>query len=96
MTLEEDRARYLAALHAMQSGVAMEENYDPGPTSPKHLRVGVNSAMVEHGALIGLLMVKGVITAEEYYEALADRMEAERDAFAERISRRTGGNVRLV
>jgi hypothetical protein len=81
-TPEQATARYRAAAHAMQSGVAMKMNHDGGPqrgeTSPKHLRVGVNSAMVEHSALVRLLMAKGVITEDEYLTALADAMEAEK------------------
>lgn len=65
---------YNQALHGMQTGVAIEQkglNPDAsGPTSPKHLRVGVNSAMVETAALALLLMEKGVFTEEEYSEAL--------------------------
>jgi hypothetical protein len=76
------RDRYLAALHAMQTGVAFKMHRDPGETSPKHLRVGVNSAMVEYAALVKLLIAKGIITEDEHYAALADAMEAERDFYA--------------
>lgn len=76
-TPEQARARYVAAAHAMQSGVAVKMQHDPAETTPKHLRVGVNSAMVEHSALTLLLVDKGVITEAEYYTALADAMERE-------------------
>ena len=36
----------------------------------KVLRVGVNSAMVDHAALVRLLIAKGIFTLEEYEEAL--------------------------
>lgn len=87
--------RYVAATHAMQSGVAMKMNYDPSETTPKHLRVGVNAAMVEHSALARLLVRKGVITEEEYAAALADGMEAERDMYQQWLQQRLGGNIRL-
>ena len=53
--------------------------------------MGINAAMVEHGALIGLLLEKRLITMEEYYKALADKMEEEVQSYAERLP----GNVRL-
>lgn len=71
------RRRYVAAAHAMQTGVAYVMEKDPSETTPKHLRVGVNSAMVDHGALAKLLIEKGIITEDEYFEALAEIMEAE-------------------
>lgn len=69
---------YKAAAHAMQSGVAMKMNYDPGgETSRKHLRVGVNSAMCDIAALATLLLRKGVIGRAEYEDAVATAMEEE-------------------
>jgi len=70
--------RYEALCHAMQSGVA----YFAGDgiskdMTPKHLRVGVNSALVDSSALARLLMRKGVIGEVEYYEALVEGMEDE-------------------
>mgnify|MGYP001109260242 CR=1 FL=1 len=67
---------YEAAMHGMQSAVAFEMNL-PGrrsATEPKHLRVGVNSAMIDSATLARLLIAKGLFTAEEYAEAL--RLEA--------------------
>lgn len=72
-----DLKRYLAALHAMQSGVATEMQYHSAPTEPKHLRVGINSAMSDHQALAKLMIDKGIITMAEYEKAIADAMEAE-------------------
>lgn len=76
-TLEEANARYARALHAMQTGVAVKMLHDPHETQPKHLRVGINSAMSNMGGLVTLLMDKGIITREEYYSAVADAMERE-------------------
>ena len=95
MSLEESQARYRAAMHAVQSGVAAKMEYDGGETSPKQLRVGVNSAMVEFGALAGLLMRKGVISEEEFHEALADAAEAEQRLYERWLSERTGAHIRL-
>lgn len=87
-----DVERYVAKAHAMQTGVklklmaelagAMGERAE---TSPKHLRVGVNSAMVETGALVKLLMAKGVFTEAEWYKTLADGMEAEVEKYADEL-----------
>jgi len=79
------RQRYLDAAHAMQTGVAFTMHADPGETDPKHLRVGINTAMVEHGALVGLLIAKRLFTIEEYYKALADMMEIEVQTYAEKL-----------
>lgn len=70
-------ARVTAAQHAMQSGVAMELQHDPSSGSPKHLRVGVNTALVDTAALAKLLIAKGLITENEYLGALAAGMEEE-------------------
>jgi hypothetical protein len=76
------RARYRAAIHAMQSGVAATMGDE---TTPKHLRVGVNSAMSDHGALVRLLISKGVFTYDEYMVAIADAMEDEKAAYERRL-----------
>ena len=83
--------RYLDAAHAMQSGVAMNLNYEQDEASPKSLRVGVNSAMVEHGALVKVLTAAGIITDEQYFEALADGMEAEVESYRMKIQERFPG-----
>lgn len=69
--------KYLEAAHAMQSGVAMMMNYDTADTEPKHLRVGINSAMVSDAALVRLLIKKGLITMEEFQESLTEEMNRE-------------------
>lgn len=89
-------SEYVALSHAMQSGVAMEMNYHPNPTSPKHLRVGVNSAMVEHAALVRLLVSKGIITDEEYCKALRDGMKEEVSVYQKRLSEHFGREVTLA
>jgi hypothetical protein len=76
-SLEEATARYNAAAHAMQTAVAVKMQHDGKETEPKHLRVGVNSALSNAGGLVTLLIDKGVITREEYYTAMADAMERE-------------------
>ncbi len=80
-----DQDRYLAAAHAMQTGVALEMQQHSQPTEPKHLRVGINVAMCDHAALVRLLIDKGVISDAEYMKALADEMEREVENATRRI-----------
>lgn len=82
---EELMHRYAAAAHGMQSGVAMMMNHDAKATEPKHLRVGVNSAMSDAGALAKLLIAKGIFTEEEYLVAVCEGMEAERDTYTAKV-----------
>lgn len=73
-----DKERYMAAAHAMQSAVKFEiETGAASDATPKGLRVGVNSAMVETGTLVKILTDKGVFTIDEWWSALADMMENE-------------------
>jgi hypothetical protein len=80
------------AMHAMQSGVhaTMMRMGGPGAgdTSPKHLRVGVNSAMVQVTALVRLLVKKGLITVAEYEAELVDEMNAEADRYEAELGAR--------
>lgn len=83
-----ERERYLAALHAMQSGVAFLNAAKD--LEPKHLRVGVNAAMSDLGGLATLLIEKGIITRDEYEKALADAMEREADSYRQRLAEHYG------
>lgn len=92
--LDELRQRYYALAHAMQTGVAYRA--DKRDQDPKHLRVGINSAMVDHGALVGLLLKKGIITDEEYYEALCEAMKREVDSYRQHLADQWGYPVEKV
>jgi hypothetical protein len=48
-------------------------------TEPKHLRTGIDITKSDQGALATLLIEKGVITEAEYFKALADGMEREKE-----------------
>lgn len=89
----DDRERYEAAAHGMQSGVAAMMRRGHPETESKHLRVGVNSAMCDHAALVRLLMAKGLFSEEEYNKEIADEMERERERYELRIS--PDGRVKL-
>ena len=90
-----DADRYVAAAHAMQSGVAAEHARGSRDGEPKHLRVGVNSALVNDRALAELLIAKGVFTEDEYVAAVADAMEAEAAAYEARLTEQLGTRVTL-
>ncbi len=76
---EKNIERYTTAMHGVQTGVKFEMQHETreGPTSPKHLRVGINSAMVNDEAVANLLIDKGIFTRSEYLKYLADAAEAE-------------------
>lgn len=74
MSIDEDRHRYIAAAHAVQTAIAATRGRD---TEPKHLRVGIDITKSDQGALSELLIKKGIITREELIKALADAMERE-------------------
>lgn len=86
---------YVGAAHAMQSGVAFKMAEDPSETSPKHLRVGVNSAMVETSAIVKLLVEKKIITQDEFAEALTAGMNAEADRYEVELTALLGRKVTL-
>lgn len=87
----DDAHRYVDALHAVQSGIQAEMEFDSGETTPKHLRVGVNAAHCDHAALVRLLMNKGLFTEDEYRKELADEMEREKRRYEDRLSRHYNG-----
>jgi hypothetical protein len=93
--LKELKARYEAVGHAMQSGVEYLRHNDPSETESKHLRVGVNMAMCEAGAIVNLLVEKGFFTYEEYYERLIEFIERDVASYQEKLKAIYGGEVSL-
>jgi len=87
---------YEKLCHAMQTGVAMKMHYDPTDASPKHLRVGVNSALCDSAALARLLISKGVFTEAEYEQAITDEMRREVARYKEELINRFGVRVELL
>jgi hypothetical protein len=88
-------ARYLAAAHAVQSGIAFLMQRNPRLGEAKHLRVGIDTMKVEQGGLAALLIAKGVFTEVEYYEAMADAMEREKAMDEAQLSKMYGRPVSL-
>ena len=92
---DDDMGRYLDAGHAVQSGVAMEHELGGTDGSPKHLRTGINMALVGQAAIARLLIDRGIFTEDEYLEALADEAEREVARYEARLSAKTGTRVTL-
>lgn len=80
---------YLRLAHAIQSGVAYST--DPAVKDPKHLRTGIDLRAVEHGALVQLLIDKGVIELGEYHDALLKAMREEIARVEAELTRQYGG-----
>jgi hypothetical protein len=76
-----DEARYKSALHAMQTGVAIDLERGSNSATPKHLRVGINAAMCDHAALVRLLVDIGLITYEQHAKYIADEAEREKERY---------------
>jgi len=93
--IDELKNQYLQLAHAMQSGVAAMMDVDDNATRAKHLRVGVNSAMVETSTIATLLVKKGVITEEEWFEGLIEMMRKEVLMYEKRLSEKFGKVIKL-
>lgn len=95
MDIEQKKAAYLNLTHAMQSGVAMEMNYDREPTEPKHLRVALNTVLCQNAALVRLLMEKGIITEDEYWTQMLIAIIEEVDRYEASLRELIGGSITL-
>lgn len=92
-----DFTKYSKLVHALQSGVArLQEIEGPdGETSPKALRVAVNSNMVEFSALVQILVDKGVVEPMEFEKMLFAMLEVEVRKYEKSIAAKTGQEVKL-
>jgi hypothetical protein len=76
---------YRDALHGVQSAISYEMEMGIGrATHPKHLRVGVDSAMISDAAVVRLLIEKGVFTEEEFEESLRLQANYELDSYQQK------------
>ncbi len=82
--------------HAMQSGVAMKMNYDPQETQPKHLRVGVNMAMSQIGAIQKILIDKGIISESDMFDVMTQFLQMEVDSYKENLKQHFGRVIDLA
>lgn len=105
--MEDERKRekqtYRSLLHAMQSGVLIsaqldgyvDSNYPRNDLSPKHLRVGIDSALVSLDALVSLLVDSGTFTQDEWNRALNKAMKKEVETYEQKLTERIGTKVVL-
>lgn len=88
--------RYEAAMHAVQTGIALLIARGRDLATPKHLRVGINSAMVTDNAIATLLIGKGVFTEPEYRDALAAAAEREHAMILDEVRRHYGDGIDIA
>lgn len=86
---------YNALCHAMQSGVAAKQFVSGSETQPKHLRVGINNALVSQAVTVKLLVDKGIITDLEYFTALRDAMRLEVESYEKFLSDQHQTTIKL-
>lgn len=72
---------YEAAQHAMQTGVAITEQQNGKDMTPKSLRVGINTILCNHAALVHMLIKKGLFTEEEYAKEISEVMKEEQHRY---------------
>jgi len=95
---ENQGRRYEAAMHKIQSAIAYALANGDEMASPKHLRVGVNSAMASDKAVAAILIEKGICTREEYVAAVVKAAEEEAQQTEALIRERLGlpGSITFV
>jgi len=96
MTEQEFAMEYARLGHAIQSGVAFEQEHGSTDGTPKHLRVGVNTSKCDQAALARLLISKGVITNDEHMQSVIDELKAEVARYEERIEKNHGIKITLA
>jgi hypothetical protein len=89
---------YLEAMHAVQTGVMYDierHGLSGAAADPKHLRTGINSAIVNDAALARLLIAKGVFTEEEYAAAVTVEANREAGRYEEKLTAAYGRKINL-
>jgi hypothetical protein len=83
--------------HAMQSGVAYSMHQQPNDqTHPKHLRVGVNTAMVQIAALVNTLVAAGVIDGRKFQDEANRLMRREVESYEAELREAYGTQIKLA
>ena len=84
---------YQRLAHAMQAGVAFSPNKEA--QEPKHLRVGINAAMSDHGASVELLIEKSVSSEIDYFEKAVKFMRQEVEDYKKELAQGTDTKIEL-
>lgn len=92
MTLKEKQNLYARLLHAMQTGVAFSMDRDDSDCKPKHLRVGINSALIDSSALARLLIKNNIITEDAYWDSLIEVAKEEVESYKRKVNELYGTN----
>lgn len=92
MTKEEFANRNTQLRHAIQTGIEYERQWNPKFLDPKHIRVGLDSNQCEVGAIVKLLIDKGLITEEEYFDYSIKFLEMEVARYEQVLQERFGPN----
>lgn len=97
---------YGIAMHALQSGIAFslakknptvpDINQNPYLRELKHQRVGIDGTKSDHSALVKLLIERGIITDEEYIDAMLEGVIAEVHRYEKALSQEYGVKVTLL
>lgn len=90
-----DDATYEEAAHAVQSGVAFHQQLGSEGGSLKNLRTGLDLRAADACALAKLMIAKGLITEEEYVEAIRLETIAEARRYEKLLSGMMGKVVIL-
>jgi len=61
---------YEEAAHGVQTAIAYDMERGRKATEPKHMRVGIDMSKADMLGLAVLLIEKGIITPDEYVEAM--------------------------
>lgn len=89
------KKRSMELLHGMQSAIEFGFGGSDGNRQHKHLRVGINNALISHAALVQLLIEKGVITEEEYFDKYVEALELELMGYESEAASKGMPNVRF-
>lgn len=91
---------YARLNHAMMTGIGYDLEYNPQQAEDKHVRSGINSALVSHSALAKLLMAKGLITELEYWQAVIKELRNEVKSYEDKLEsileKRTGNRTKIT
>lgn len=82
----------MAAEHAMQSAVKTYIDHGDNSATPKQLRTGLNASMSNQGAVVALLVEKGVFTPLEYAQFCLKFAEKEAEDAAQCARKATGND----
>ena len=93
--MNEFQEKYVNLAHAVQTGIASCIAVGWSGATPKHLRVGIDTSKSDQGALVKLLIEKGVITEDEYGRVLLEGLENEVKSFERLFEQLTGKTAKF-